>query len=283
MSATVRVGGGTGVFVANRAHTVVVTANHVVAEAQRRERDAPIRVRSAAGWSECSVLARDEAADLAILAAPLDADGRGLELLDREMVPGEELWTCGHPRGWKNTEANVLCRGIVGGIAGEERWANLEASWGSSGGAMALAGGEALVGGVALGKADDAQDALVSFQTRLAEVRDYHAKESLRFDELRREIWKSDRDHRETQADVNRRLETATGDEARDLVTEFEGAQWRRSHSQLVALVMGLRELSNNTYLKYIAATTDLVELHFRTGFVRFAGVTAIRKLLGDG
>src|SRR5450432_2549664 len=162
MAATVRVASGTGVLVVNGANTVIVTANHVAIPEVKR---GPVRMWLRGSFSDCPVLARSKAVDLAVLAAPQDADGLGVELLARDLVPGEEVWTCGHPRGWPSADPPVLCRGVVAGV-GEQHWANLEASWGNSGGALALVPGDggALVGGLALGKAGEAHADLDAYR-----------------------------------------------------------------------------------------------------------------------
>lgn len=283
MNATVRVGGGTGVLVANGPHTVVVTANHVVTAPQRKGRDAPVPVWFTGVRSDCPVLVQDATTDLAVLAAPHDADGVGLALLDREMVPGEELWTCGHPRGWTSTQAPVLCRGIVAGVDGGDRWANLEASWGNSGGALALAGdGRTVLGGIALGRAGKAHGELHEFGSRL--------ETGLR---------EADEEARPTEALVNQfnekmkqliakqKANVAKGPSPQPLSEEqkeiqdvlAERLRTAAENFRLAAVEIELRADLVNAQLNM----TDFIDQHFRTGFVRFAGATAIRKLLGDG
>lgn len=292
LNATVRVAAGTGVLARNGSHTVVVTAAHVVAEAHQAgseggapTSDASLRVWSGTGWTDCGVLARDEKSDLAILEAPRDSDGRGLALLDREMLPGEELWTCGHPRGWDSTRAPVLCRGIVAGVDAEARWANLEASWGNSGGALALtAGDRAVLGGIALGRAGGAHRDLEDFRKLLERgvdvqegkaaqisIQEEAAKEQLaRVTERRKQLRAMLAEGKVQEDDVFRDLGPLLTERQKVQAEQRRLKDLRAKHKDAVRQMLGF------------SLVAEHIEDHFRTGFVRFAGVAAIRNLLGE-
>jgi hypothetical protein len=196
-------------------------------------------------------------------------------------VPGEEVWTCGHPRGWTSAEAPVLCRGIVAGIA-EERWANLEASWGNSGGGLVLveACGAAVLGGVALGKAGDSHSTLeelrgelkltAPLETLVEEKMKYAASE---LDALARTV---EEGREQPRAAVVRKGNPALQESLRTL--EQGLPVWLREVDRLRT-----KSQIEKTQSETLTTVLDFIDQHFRTGFVRFAGATAIRKLLGGG
>jgi hypothetical protein len=282
MSATVRVGGGTGVLVANGQSTVVVTANHAATSDVDGGR---VRVWTPDGMTDCSVYERDEASDLAILEAPREADRRGLVVLDRELLPGEEVWTSGYPRGWKGTEAPALCRGIVAGV-GEEHWANLEASWGNSGGAlMRVEGDGAMLGGLALGRAGDADGALDSFRGMLSRVLDKQSAQQKNVEEVKEKIASIQKRQLALRAGVRNLIDDKglKGPKAAQILADLDEAEAEYLDWRIRFEGVDTRVLMNQVQFEAFSLTAEFIEMHFRTGFVRFAGATAIRKLLGAG
>jgi hypothetical protein len=281
MAATVRVGSATGVLVANGSSTVVVTADHV-ATSDAEGADALVRIWAGSAWSDCRIYVRDEEADLAIVVAPPELDGVGLDLLERELVPGEEIWTCGHPRGWSSVEAPVLCKGIVAGVATEERWANLEASWGNSGGALVLAAaGRPALGGITLGRAGDVDGQFDEFRNTLTRVLDRQTNQQGSAEAAKEESERLAALRRRGRALIAANV--LTGPKAASLQTYLDATEADYLDWRIRAEGAGARLHAIHGQLGLASIIAEFMETHFRTGFVRFVGVTAIRKLLGTG
>jgi hypothetical protein len=147
MKATVRVGSGSGVVIRNGANTLIATAAHVV------KGDGPHLIKWPGGFDEQGVLARDDKADVAVLAAPPKLEAFALDVDDIEAEVGDSVTAAGFPDGWNELHP-VLARGVIAGY-GEENWVNLDGTWGHSGGPLCLivSGARPLVVGILLGRA----------------------------------------------------------------------------------------------------------------------------------
>lgn len=134
LRATVRVGDasgvvGSGVVIRNGNATLVATAHHVV------EGDGPHCIWWRDGFVGATVLAFDEAADVAVLAAPPQVDDIAVTLAntENEAAIGDDVWATGFPGGWQGADP-VLARGVVAGFGPRENWIDIDGTWGNSGG-----------------------------------------------------------------------------------------------------------------------------------------------------
>jgi len=274
VAATVRVGQGSGVLVRRARSEVVVTAAHVLRD------DGPARVWSNGRFFDLNVLHSDADLDLAVLEAPHRLAGAALRVPGERIAVGEDLWATGFPRGWPADDGPVLCRGTVAGIA-RENWINLDATWGNSGGPLAsLASGRPMLVGVTLGQAGDTHQELEDMRRTLKQSQDQLADLERRTSELLRRLEEQKRQDASLAADIaaRRKLPKGVRQDAKTLLQRSAaGREEDRHKMDRLKLDVGME----TTLYELGQDLVNRIAQHFRTGFVRFAGVDAIRKILG--
>lgn len=229
--ATVRVAKGSGVVIRNGKATLIATAAHVVRGGEMHA------VRRGAIFRECSVIARDDDLDVAVLEPPPELEAAAIAVADEaaEALPGDPICAAGFPRTWVGSEP-VIVPGAVAGV-GEQSWLNLDGTWGNSGGPICrVVHDQPMVVGILLGNASEASNALDQFDKQTKVIGD--------------------------------RLAAF----AESMAATTPELQWMRGQMGLMASHMSMAQ-----------AVGALVRQHFRTGFVNFAPVADLRKLLSPG
>ena len=157
--ATVRVGTGSGVVISGPSVPLIATAEHVL------EGDEPATVQKGSIFGEACVVRRDADLDVALLTPPRELEALtssvALDVADGDEVarPGDAIWGAGFPDGLRGANP-VLVPGAVASV-GEQSWANLDGTWGNSGGPICrIVDGKPVVVGVLLGRAGLPRDEL---------------------------------------------------------------------------------------------------------------------------
>lgn len=254
--ATVRVGTGSGVVIRGASVPLIATAAHVL-----EGDDLPI-VRKGSIFGEASVVGRDPDLDVALLTGPRELEALALMLAsDKEAArPGDQIWGAGFPGGLEGTDP-ALVPGAIASV-GEQSWANLDGTWGNSGGPICrVVDGSALVVGVLLGNASEANELLLRWSQKVAEASEDSARRAA-----------------EAKAAIA------------GLLADIETVCARgveRSEVHLLMELVGQLFVDQSVSLKIQdqvnGFTASLIEQHFRAGFLRFAPVADLRKVLGPG
>jgi hypothetical protein len=234
--ATVRLqtksGSGSGVVIRGPSGPLVATAAHIF------NRDEQPIIRKSGLLAEGSVVGRDPERDVALLMAPSELGQVALELADDEdpARPGDAIWGAGFPAGLEGTDP-ALVPGVVATV-GEKNWANLDGTWGNSGGPIcAIRETGPKVVGILLGRAGDVNRTLQSFRSMV----EFATQKIVEFGPLFEQV------------------ATASG-----------------TDPALPRVLMSGQRLSLDTSRRVL----ELLEEHFRTGFLRFAPVVDLRRLL---
>jgi hypothetical protein len=282
VNATVRVGSATGAIVLAPRRRVVVTAAHVV----EREESPIVRVRGATFSFDASVLATSHESDIAILSDHINVPSDfGLQLVDAAspVALGDDVWTAGFPTGW-NQSVPVTARGLVAAVS-DEVWINADGTWGNSGGAVVrMCDEQPAIAGIVLGRAGAVGKALRNLRDDLRKVttRDVYSEQAFeRFvdDSLRSIDATGDQlVAKEVPADGDRITQLAT------VVGNILGLQ--KSMVETVRGITQVMHANTKRSMGIIAETAtmlvDLVDDHFRTGYVRIGTADDVRAVLGD-
>jgi hypothetical protein len=216
----------------------------LIATANHVVRDGTTRhVRCGELSADCSVVTKHEESDLALLTAPPTFDEVALEIAGDSAFArvGDAVWASGFPRGWRG-DRPLLARGAIAGF-GDENWVNLDGTWGQSGGPLCrIAAGVPLVVGILLGNASDSSDELIKSREAFQRGRRMSEEMIGKADEL-----------------LATRMQEPGG--------LFAGIQ------RLAALLFSQTVMAGGM-------VTELIDEHFRTGFLRFADASEIGKLL---
>lgn len=252
--ATVRVNEGSGVVIRNGMAILIATAAHVVRDRETQQ------VGTSPASNECHLLNSDVDMDTALLTAPPQFESVALPMADGcvEALPGDQIWGAGYPRGWNGSHA-LIAAGTVAGL-GDQNWLNLDGTWGGSGGPVCrVLGEQAFVAGILLGNASSASGDL-----RLSVT---HFDEAV----AAADAWVEHFEGR--SAGIERRIAEAGKSNMRSEQMKELGTALMFSE---VALQGSLQAKITSTSQSVLA---QLIEDHFRTGFLRFAPVTHLRKL----
>jgi len=255
--ATVRVGTGSGVVIRGASVPLIATAAHVL-----NGDELPI-VRKGGIFGEASVVSRDRDLDVALLTPPRELEPLALKLANEEegARPGDQIWGAGFPGGLEGTDP-VLLPGAIASI-GKQNWANLDGTWGNSGGPICrIVDGGAIVVGVLIGNESEPNELLLQWSRKVAEA----SKDSAR-----------------RAADAK----AATAGLLADIEAACARGGVERSEvhllMELVCQILVDQSVSLKIQDQVNGFTTSLIEQHFRAGFLRFAPVADLRKLLGPG
>ena len=175
-------------------------------------------------------------------------------------------------------------QGIFAGAA-EQCWANLKASWGNSGGALAVAvDGRAVICGIALGPGGEALELLKEFKRKMKEMLEGHV-------ELGEDLARYRKDSEEAKVQVEewhtrlllgRREGTITGTTAEEMQDQVGSLDANALKRELFVERMTDRQQLTTSNLAAFTLIASFIDQHFRTGFVRFAPASAVRKILGN-
>ena len=248
--ATVRVADASGVVFRNGRNYLIATAAHVVKDADAQS------VRKGALFGDGQVISRNEHLNLALIVPPLAFEAVAIDLVEpsEDALPGDSIWGCGFPRGWSGTHPVIAPRTIAG--VGEKCWVSIDGSWGASGGPLCrLWEGRPRVIGILLGNASHASEALNTWINTFAQ----HAAESrVAIERFRK---------RPALPTLEELIEPLEPD-------GLEEAMMGPSSPEIQ------RQLADHANAMAGMALARLIEEHFRTGFLRFAPVADVRKLL---
>jgi hypothetical protein len=216
-------------------------------------------VRRGTVFDERPVIARDEHLDLALLTAPAGLEGTAVEIAEgkTDALPGDGIWAAGFPRGWDGPDP-VVVPGTIAGLS-DESWVNVDGIWGDSGGPLCrlLDGQKAVLAGIMLGNTKGVSKALKDWGKLFGETA---GDSRLALEQLRTG---NPALAKQTMAELRAplKLETTAG--------RLDPSS-APAHIRLVAMMGALGN----------SALAGLIEDHFRPGFLRFAPVSGIRKLL---